>query len=238
MIETNKIYCCDCLDGLKRLPDNCVDLVMTDPPYLIKETKAGGHSRLTRSIQPVNDLIKENGLDLGMDLSILPEIIRVMKRINCYIWCNKAQIPDYLDFFVGNLRCSFDILIWWKTNPPPTCHNKYLSDKEYCLYFRKGGYCNPTSYQAAKTIFHQSLNVQDKKQYPHPTIKPLNIIKTLIENSTRPGEVVLDPFLGSGTSAVACLELGRKYIGYEINQGYFETAQKRISDAKETLGVI
>lgn len=235
MIETNHIYLSDCMDGLKRLPDGCIDLIITDPPYLFSSTKAGGHSNLAKSIQPTQTLIKENGLDIGIKSDILYEMVRVMKKINCYIWCNKAQIPDYLDFFVKNQGCSFDIIIWWKTNPPPTCHNKYLSDKEYCLYFRKGGYCQPTSYQTAGTIFHQPINTQDKRLYLHPTIKPLNIIKTLIENSTRPGEIVLDPFLGSGTSAVACLELGRKYIGYEINQEYFKTAQRRISDTINRL---
>lgn len=110
-----------------------------------------------------------------------------------------------------------------------------MSDKEYCLYFRKGGFCQPTSYESAKTVFHQPINVLDKQKYPHPTIKPLNVIETLIGNSTKPGDIVLDPFIGSGTTAVACMELERKYIGYEINEGYFEVAQKRIQDTKECL---
>ncbi len=230
MMETDRIYCEDCLEGLKRLPDKSIDLIMTDPPYLIKSTRTGGHSRLSHTIQPVNNLLKENGLDVGLDFSILPELVRVMKRINCYIWCNKAQIPEYLNYFVRELGCSFDVIIWWKTNPPPTFHNKYLSDKEYCLYFRKGGYCQPTSYETAKTVYYQPLNTQDKKEYPHPTIKPLNIIRNLIANSSKPGDIILDPFMGSGTTAVACMELRRKYIGYEINQDYFEVAQKRIQD--------
>ena len=235
MMETDKIYCEDCLEGLKRLPDKSIDLIMADPPYLIKSTRAGGHSRLSHTIQPINNLLKENGLDVGLDFSILPELVRVMKRINCYIWCNKAQIPKYLNFFVGELSCSFDVIIWWKTNPPPTFHNKYLSDKEYCLYFRKGGHCQPTSYETAKTVYHQPLNVQDKKDYPHPTIKPLNIIRNLIANSSKPDDIILDPFMGSGTTAVACMELGRKYIGYEINQDYFKVAQKRIQDCSDKI---
>ena len=68
-------------------------------------------------------------------------------------------------------------------------------------------------------------------------IKPLNVIETLIGNSTRPGDIVLDPFMGSGTTAVACMELGRKYIGYEINKGYFEVAQRRIQDTIEQLNL-
>ena len=237
MMETDKICCLDCLEGLKQLPDKSIDLIMTDPPYLIKSTRAGGHNRLAKTIQPVNNLLEENGLVSGMNPVVLPELVRVMKKINIYIWCNKAQIPDYLAYFVRELGCSFDIIIWWKSNPPPLCNNKYLSDKEYCLYFRKGGYCQPTSYESAKTVFHQPINVIDKQRYPHPTIKPLNIVKTRIGNSTKPGDLILDPFMGSGTTAVACMELGRNYIGYEINEGYYETAQKRIRDTKDILNL-
>lgn len=229
------IYCQDCLEGLRAIPDASIDLVMTDPPYLIKDTHAGGNTRLSRTIQPINNELRDNDLVNGLDPAVLPELVRVLKTINLYIWCNKAQIPDYLDYFVKKNKCSFDVIIWSKTNALPTYHNKYLSDKEYCLYFRKGGYCQPTSYEAARTAYYQPINVYDKKNYPHPTIKPLNIVKTLIENSSRPGDLILDPFLGSGTTAVACMELGRKYIGYELNGGYFETAQRRIKDTIERL---
>lgn len=231
------IYNQDCLEGLKALKSGSVDLIVTDPPYLIKDTHAGGHTRLARTIQPVNNELRDNGLVGGLDPAVLPELVRIMRRINCYIWCNKAQIPGYLNFFAKEMRCSFDIIVWIKTNSPPTFHNKYLSDKEYCLYFRRGGYCQPTSYETAKTAYFQPINVVDKKAYPHPTIKPLNIIKTLIENSSKPGDLILDPFLGSGTTAVACMELGRKYIGYEINEGYFEVAERRIQDTINRLEV-
>lgn len=231
------IYHQDCLEGLRAIPDASIDLVMTDPPYLIKDTHAGGNTRLARTIQPVNNVLRDNGLVGGLDPAVLPELVRVLKTINLYIWCNKAQIPDYLTYFVGELGCAFDIIVWSKTNPPPLFNNKYMSDKEYCLYFRRGGYCQPTSYEAARTAYFQPINVYDKKNYPHPTIKPLNIIKTLIGNSTGSGDIVLDPFIGSGTTAVACVELGRQYLGYEINEGYFETAQRRINDTIERLEV-
>ncbi|WP_419034213.1 DNA-methyltransferase [Dysgonomonas gadei] len=229
------IYQQDCLEGLKAIKSGSIDLIMTDPPYLIRDTHAGGNTRLARTIQPVNDALRDNGLVNGLDPAVLPEMVRVLKTINLYIWCNKAQIPEYLTYFVGKLGCSFDILVWVKTNSPPTFHNKYLSDKEYCLYFRKGGYCQPTSYETAKTAYFQPTNVVDKKSYAHPTIKPLNIMKTIICNSSKPGDIVLDPFLGSGTTAVACAELGRQYIGYEINGEYFEVAQRRIQDTIERL---
>ena len=229
------IYHQDCLEGLRAIPDASIDLILTDPPYLIKDTHAGGRTRLARTLQPINNELRDNGLVGGLDPAVLPELVRVLKTINLYIWCNKAQIPDYLNYFVRELDCSFDIITWVKTNSPPTFHNKYLSDKEYCLYFRKGGYCQPTSYETAKTAYFQPTNVLDKKEYPHPTIKPLNIVKTLIGNSSKPGDIVLDPFLGSGTTAVACTELGRQYLGYELNGEYYELAQRRIQDTIDKL---
>ena len=91
----------------------------------------------------------------------------------------------YLKYFVEEQKCNFDIIIWNKTNATPLFFNKYLTDKEYCLYFRKGGYCCPPNYEKAKTVYNLPLNVKDKSMYEHPTIKPLNIIKNLIENSSK-----------------------------------------------------
>jgi len=135
----NKIVHDDCLNVLKQLPDKSVDLVLTDPPYLIKNTKAGGKSNFAKSIQQMHNEIKEAGITEGVSLEFCKEIIRLQGKVNCYIWCNKAQIIDYLEFFVTKNNCSFDILCWQKDNAMPTFNNKYLTDKEYCLYFRRGG---------------------------------------------------------------------------------------------------
>lgn len=135
----NKIINADCVDILKQLSDKSIDLVLTDPPYLIKNTKAGGKSKFAKSIQQMHNEIKEAGITEGVSLEFCKEIIRIQDKVNCYIWCNKAQIIDYLEFFVAKNNCSFDILCWQKDNAMPTFNNKYLTDKEYCLYFRRGG---------------------------------------------------------------------------------------------------
>lgn len=227
-LSIDTIYNKDCLEGLITLPDNSIDLIVTDPPYLIENTKAGGKSDLAKSIQHMNNQIRDNGLTQGFDMKILNELVRVMKKINIYIWCNHKQIPAYLDFFVKTIGCSFDILIWHKTNPMPLYNNKYMTDKEYCLYFRQGGYCNPASYKDAKTVWEQPINAKDKKIWGHPTIKPLNIIETLIRNSSKEGDIILDPFIGSGTTAIAAINTGRHYIGYENNPDYHQICINRI----------
>ena len=180
----------------------------------------------------MNDEITLQGLTKGFDLAVLDELVRVMKRINIYIWCNGKQIPMYLDYFVRGKKASFDILIWSKTNATPLFHNKYLSDKEYCLYFRKGAHCQPQSYEKARTVYFQPINVKDKKKYKHPTIKPLNIIRNLVEASSEPGQVVLDPFMGSGTTGVACKELDREFIGIELDENYFRIAEERLKNTQ------
>lgn len=221
----------DCLELIKEIPDNSIDLIIADPPYQIDNTNTGCKSELSKRFQKTNDQIQNSSLTNGFDTAILDEMVRVMKKINIYIWCNGKQIPMYLDYFVKDKKCNFDILIWNKTNATPLFSNKYLTDKEYCLYFKKGGYCKPNSYVDARTVFYQPINIKDKKKYKHPTIKPLNIIETLIRNSSKEGEVVLDPFLGSGTTAVAAINENRKYIGFELNEEFFNIAQNRIKEA-------
>lgn len=220
----------DCLKLIKEIPDNSIDLIITDPPYQIDNTNTGCKTKFAKSLQGINDQIQKNLLTNGFDTAVLDEMVRVMKKINIYIWCNGKQIPMYLDYFVEKEKCNFDILIWNKTNATPLFSNKYLTDKEYCLYFKNGGYCKPNCYEDAKTVFYQPINIKDKKRYGHPTIKPLNIIETLIRNSSKEGETVLDPFLGSGTTAVAAINENRKYIGFELNKTFFDIARNRIEE--------
>lgn len=231
------LYNGDCRELLKTLPDGSVDLIMTDPPYLIENTKAGGRDALNRSFQGINDQLRANNLVGGFDIRVLDEMVRVLKHVNLYVWCNHKQIPMYLDYFVGRLGCSFDIIVWVKTNAAPMFNNKYLTDKEYCLYFRRGGYCSPQSYDKARTAYFQPINAKDKHLYGHPTIKPLNIIQNLIENSTKENDTVLDCFMGSGTTGEACARLNRNFIGMEINSDFYRIAQNRIETCKQQLSL-
>lgn len=228
-----RLYCGDCLELLAQVPTGSVDLIVTDPPYQIDSTKGGGG--IGRKMKNTQDELAEKGIVSGFDGRILNEMMRVCKVPNIYLWCNAKQIPMYLDFFVKKHKCNFDILVWVKTNAVPAFSNKYLTDKEYCLYFRRGGYCKPTDYGHARTAWFQPINLKDKKMYNHPTIKPLNIIETLVANSSREGDMVLDPFMGSGTTGVACANLGRDFVGIELKEDYFRTAEQRIQEAEMSI---
>ena len=206
------------------------DLIVTDPPYDIKNITAGSNSQLSSSItKSLKDLDRDNIVS-SIDYNIiLPLLTKLQDKINIYIWCNKSQIPFYLDYYVTKLGCSFDIIKWVKTNAMPTYNNKYLSDTEYCLYFRKGGYCNPQTYEDASTLFRESINSQDKKMFgDHPTIKPKEIIRRLIRNSTKEGFTIFDPYMGSGTTGVVSMEEGLSFTGIDISPKYFKMSKDRI----------
>lgn len=169
-------------------------------------------------------------------MATFEKIMSKCKAINAYVWCNKAQILDYINWFLSH-DCSWDMITWHKTNPTPLCSNKYLSDTEYVIYGRAKGVKLYGSYETKRKWYATSLNTSDKAQWNHPTIKPLNIVQNLIENSTLPGQTVLDPYMGSGTTAVACEKSGRNYFGFEIDPKYYETALKRIESSRGQRGI-
>lgn len=221
-MELDVIRCMDCLEGLRELPDNCVDLVVTDPPYLCETSShtSLGKRHFLEEITPIS-----SGFDIP---TVCKELLRVLKAPNIYVWCNPAQMRDYVDFF-GDAGCSLDVLTWHKTNPTPLCANKYLPDTEYCLFFRGKGVKVSGTYASLHKFWVQQQNRADKAKYGHPTVKPMDIIATLVENSSSPDGVVLDPFMGSGTTAAACVKTGRHYLGFEIDETYHKTANDRIA---------
>ena len=207
---------------------------MTDIPYLYLEKKSSPKSHLYKAVMQTRTDLEDCEIDKGVDISWLDEACRIMKKINIYIWMSKFQIPEYLNYFV-NKKASYEFILWIKPDAMPLHNCKYNSDKEYCLYFRKEAYCQPKDNYSAKTYFLRNKNIQDKQLYGHPTCKPVDMIKILIENSTHEGDLVFDPFLGSGTTCVAAWQLKRKYLGIEKNEGFYKTAVKRIEEEKKHL---
>ena len=224
----DQIFNEDCLKGLARIPDSSIDLIIMDPPYYFGENaKGAGHFGDRQVYQEIGDINEKVNTD------VLDEVLRVLKTPNVYIWCNKKQIGQYITYFEAR-GCFTDILTWHKTNPTPAISNNYLSDTEYCLFFRKNAKLYG-DYISLKKYWITPVNIADKKAWGHPTIKPLSIIQQLIKNSSREGDIVLDPFLGSGTTALACKSLGRHYLGYEINPDYYRIAQARLKSVSVTL---
>lgn len=226
MIYENEIALGDAYELIRSLPDKSVDCILTDPPYLIESIK-GGRNRLGESIMSVSAELDENGIRDGIGKGMLDEFMRVMKAPNIYIWCNLKQIKQYLDYFVGEKKLNWNLIVWHKTNAMPLCGSKYMNDCEYCLFFRRGVRLN-TEYETAHTVYNLPINQADKDDFGHPTIKPEPIIANMLSNSVPEGGIVLDPFCGSGTVPAAAKKLGMRYIGFEINPKWHKVAQDRL----------
>ena len=225
MLKINKIHNMDCLEGLRMLPDKSIDLVVTDPPYDIQTSGAGIYKQADK--QYVKEL---NFMKDGFSPEVLDELCRVLKKINIYIFCSQKQIIPLLDYFVKGKKCNYNLLTWHKTNPVPACGNKYLTDTEFILFFREKGVKIYGNFNSKFTYYVTPLNQRDKKRYGHPTVKPLEMIQNFVINSSLEDMIVLDPFMGSGTTAVACIKTNRKYIGFELSEEYCKIAEKRISE--------
>lgn len=173
--------------------------------------------------------IGDNELDVGIKDELLPELMRICKIPNIYIWCNKTLIPKLIDFFVKKKCCTFEIISWHKTNAMPLCGGKYLTDTEYCLYFKKGVALN-TTYDTAKTHYELPINQRDKGKFLHPNCKPVAILQNLILNSTNENDLVFDGFCGSGSVPVACKNTNRRYIAFEISERWWRISKDRLNN--------
>jgi DNA modification methylase len=258
MLELNKIHCGDSYELIKQIPDKSIDCIYTDIPYLYQQGGCGKSELGERTSKKIlqlmglkEDYLKEKGLsrsealiiaknkkkqnlDLvsledGIDYSIFEDLCRVMKKINIYIWCSKLQILDILQYFIESKNCYFEILVWNKTNPTPTTNNSWLPDIEYCLYFREKGVKLNDGYELKSKWYTSPANVEDKIHYKHPTIKPLDLVKRHLLHTTQENDIVLDCFSGSGTTCVACKELGRQFIGIEIDEKWHKISVERLN---------
>jgi DNA modification methylase len=228
-MELNKVYNEDYLQTFKRLPNNCIDLIIADPPYEIVSGGGGGcfgveQRDYHKGVKSLSD---------GFDNAVLDECKRVLKIFNCYFFCSKDQVLQILLWSKKN-NMNTDILCYHKLNPIPTTNNKYLSDTEYIIFMRGQGAYLGGDYASKKKYFLQN---NSKSEFEHPTVKPLNIIRTLVVNSSKENDLVFDPFMGSGTTAVACIKENRNYLGSEINPDYFEICKERIRVERSQLSL-
>ncbi len=214
---------------IKEIPDKSIDLLYTDPPYLHGTGGAGGDSELALSIKKyLRDDISH--INKGFDKEILETLCdsKFKNGIRAFIWCSNLQVPLLINFFQER-KCSFQILVWGKTNPIPTTNGTWLSDLEYCIYASEpGAFKLNDGYDLKSKWYVSKINQNDKKKFLHPTIKPLNLVRRHLLHASNKGELVFDPFLGSGTTAIACANTDRNFLGFEIEEDYFRIIEDRV----------
>lgn len=211
---------------IKEIPDKSIDCIYTDPPYEY-DAGSGSHSELGKRIKQVKKELENFEIYDGFDYSILDEFVRISKKLNLFIWCSKKQLPYLLNYFVER-NYFYELLVWCKTNAIPAVNNTWLPDIEYCLYFREKGVKLNDGYEHKSKYYISAIEADSKKAFGHPTIKPLNLVIKHLQHSCQPGFKVLDPFSGSGTTALACANLGLDFIGFEINEKFYKASMNRL----------
>lgn len=228
--ELDNIYCVDSYKAIKDIPDKSVDCIYTDIPYLFDEGGAGksdlGLRLAKRKATELKDIIK------GIDYLILDDFVRIMKNINCFIWCSKSQIPTILNYFLGlDKDITFDILVWAKSNPIPATNNTWLPDLEYCLNFREKSKVKLNDDYSLKSKWYDSpINKKDKDKFTHPTIKPKDLVERHIKHTTQEGDIIFDPFSGSGTTCAAAKDTKRHWLGFDIEQKWVDISNNRLNN--------
>jgi len=243
MLEINKIYNMDAVEFLKQIEDKSVDLVLTDPPYNIsKENDNRDRSKLSLPIMrresPLRydfgewDNMSRDGF-IEFTKQWLKECCRVLKDGGTIIsFFNKEDISllgwEAKQFGIRTRT----IFTWCKSNPVPSFRKvNYLSATEYLWIGSKGDKSWTFNFKLQKEMknFMITPNGSVYKETQHPTEKPKDLIKHLIYIHSNEGDLVLDLFIGSGTTAVACKQLGRNFIGCDKNKEYIKMAEKRLS---------
>ena len=242
MLELNKIYNMDCLEGLKQLDNESIDLVVTSPPY---------NQNLTT--QSDNTLLYEDDKDkekyLNFIKNVINEIYRVLKPNGSFFYNFKSNTKEnltqpafeHLSFVLGNFKIAGEI-VWKYAGNFDSNRTRFPIDYEMIYHLVKNNRfkfsdCN----EKLSSVWHikhvMSGHSEKKECKNHPCPYPLELVRKIIKHTTNENDLVLDPFIGSGTTAVASKQLKRNYIGFELLQAYCQIAENRLKQKtlSETL---
>ena len=242
MIELNKIYNEDCLEGMKRIPDKSVDCIICDLPYGVLNKK-NKHAQWDNPLQfdvlwkHYNRIIKDNGAIIlfgqGMFTARLMMSNSKMWRYNL-IYKKGNCTSGFLNARRMPLRNHEDICIFYKKlptyNPQMRVDNKIHErskprGKNSCY----GKFKNMTTSWSNERFPVSVIDIPREYIVKHPTQKPVALFEYLIKTYSNEGETILDNCMGSGTTAIACINTKRNYIGFEIEKEYYDLSQERIA---------
>ena len=236
MIPNYMIFNDNALNVLERMITNGtkVDMIFTDPPYRTTARGCAGNSggMLQKDINKRGQVFTHNDIDIE---DYLPLFYKVLKQTgHCYIMCNHKNLTHFLkvidEWKDKETKQGFHFikcLIWNKGNK--IMGQYYMSQYEYILFLRKGAGVKINNCGTSDLL--SIPNKKTKDEYGkniHDTEKPVELTDVLISNSSKEGELVLDPFMGVGGCGVSCQKNGRKFIGIELSEDYYYTAKKRL----------
>jgi len=222
---------------LAELPDECVDAIITDPPYNLAGYSSGNIAPAWRT--PLNNDIAEWDLAPFDPSTYLEEFIRVLKPTGTiFAFTTYNLIGQWHEAFDPRFD-TFQIVVWHKTNPAPKIRRAgFLNACELIVAcWNRGHKWHFTTQREMHNLIEGPICMgHERLRNPfHPTQKPLYVLKHLIALVTDPGDLVIDPFMGVGSTGVAALELGRRFAGSEIDASYHRAGKERLESTSRNL---
>lgn len=237
-MRLNYIDNIECLEGLAAIPDKSVDLIVTDPPYFLSMGHAGSATNAKTSIRK-SDALNSNRTfnDLAICTPFYKQLFSEYRRVlkddgSFYFFTDWRGYAYYFPLINAALPVR-NMIVWDKISGPGSF---YAFAHELAIF---GTFKSKTKKGVGTNVwrikgFTSGARSTDGEKV-HASQKPLELIIKMIEDSSEPGGVVLDTFMGSGTTAVACLKTGRNYIGFELDEEYHAIAQQRIAETVDEL---
>ena len=238
-MKINKIYNEDCLEGMKGIADGSIDMILCDLPYGVVRCKWDTVIPFEPLWEQYKRVVKPNGaIVLTASQPFTSALVMSNPRMFKYDWCwQKPKGTGHLNAKKQPMRDKEDICVFYASqctyNPQMTSGMPYKN---------KAGKTKSSCYGDYKDFRYDNVGKRYPKQVIkfgvvergtlHPTQKPVALFEYLIKTYTNPGELVLDNCMGSGTTAIACMNTGRNFIGFEMDKGYYDIACKRIEEAK------
>ena len=222
------LRCGDCLELMKTIPDKSIDLIVTDPPYLMRYKT---NHRKDKTHDFCREIYGDN--DESLIKNVINECYRVLKDDTAmYMFCNSNKVY----FFKNSLEKSgFNIknmIIWVKNNwTAGDLKAQFGKQYEIIFLFYKGR-CLFNGKRITDVWYFN--RVSGNKQV-HQNQKPINLLEQCILKHSNKNTTILDPFMGSGSTGVACINTNRNFIGFEIDEKYFNIAKERIEKAQEVI---
>lgn len=235
-----ELLCGDCFELIPDIPDKSVDLIITDPPY---EHVMGGMKCkwLNNGTWSSKSYMTQKMSQFGYQevITFLDLVKPKMKKVNMYIFCSKLQISHYLEWAKTH-KLKYDLLIWDKGLRGLKSTKFYAQDIEYVIRIYENGVSLKKVVDnagKARVDWYCKCQKLPQPRGKHESMKPIALIRQYIELSSDEGDLVLDPFMGSGTTGIACRDLNRKFIGIEKEEEFFNLAKNQIENIEAQMNI-
>ena len=239
-MELNKIYNEDCLEGMKKIPDKSIDMILCDLPYGTTACKWDTIIPFEPLWEQYERVIKDNGaIVLTASQPFTTKLIESNIDLfrNCWVW-NKKISGNPLLAKHQPLKVHEDICVFSKKR-----HNYYPQMRKGKMRKKGGGRSKLFDMEMSAKYSDEYypisiIEFSNAKRGVHPTQKPVALFEYLIKTYTNEGETVLDNCMGSGTTAIACINTNRNYIGFELDEGYYKASLERIEEHKKGIDTL